>query len=87
MSPDQETIHTPVIEAPLNSAEQPPIGPAVPAPTMLSDLEAGLGKVRRVKLGEDGSAGEPEAIELPFQGTILEVIRSRDEQLPTAIPN
>ena len=40
MSPDQETIHTPVIELPPDSPEQPPAGPAVPAPSMLSDLEA-----------------------------------------------
>jgi prolyl oligopeptidase len=37
------------------------------------DLDAGLGKLRRVKLNEDGTTGEPEALQLPFEGTILEV--------------
>jgi prolyl oligopeptidase len=43
------------------------------------DLEAGLGRLRRVKLNSNGFAGEPQSIELPFEGTILEVATEADK--------
>ncbi len=43
------------------------------------DLDGGLGKMRRVNLAEDGSNGEPELIEMPFEGTILEVATEEDK--------
>jgi prolyl oligopeptidase len=43
------------------------------------DLEAGLGKLRRVKLSNTGAEGAPETIELPFKGTLLEVAAEEDK--------
>ena len=46
---------------------------------LTQDLDAGLGKMRRVKLGENGLAEGPEALDLPFEGTILEVATEADK--------